>query len=62
MQAVLVDPVIAADGHTYERSAMEQWIAAHNTSPVTEQPLTHTRLVTNMAAKCAVAIQAMCVN
>ncbi|DBA67818.1 TPA: hypothetical protein ACH3X2_014168 [Trebouxia sp. C0005] len=59
-KALLVDPVIAADGHTYERSAMEQWIAAHNTSPVTGQLLTHARLVTNMAAKGAVAIQAMC--
>ncbi|DBA80820.1 TPA: hypothetical protein ACH3X1_008038 [Trebouxia sp. C0004] len=60
--AVLVDPVIAAHGHTYERSAMEQWIAAQNTSPDTGQPLKNTCLVTNMAAKCAVATQAMCLN
>lgn len=43
MQAVLADPVIAADGHTYERSAMEQWVAAYKTSPgATGQLLTHT--------------------
>jgi hypothetical protein len=28
------DPVVAADGHTYERSAIEEWIASgHTTSP-----------------------------
>ncbi len=25
LQAVMVDPVIAADGHTYERGAIGQW-------------------------------------
>jgi len=29
------DPVIAAGGHTYERSGIEQWLANNNTSPVT---------------------------
>ena len=27
------DPVIAADGHTYDREAIEMWLRNHNTSP-----------------------------
>ena len=27
------DPVIAADGHTYDRSAIQRWLAKHDTSP-----------------------------
>ena len=33
------DPVIAADGHTYERTAITQWILDNGTSPLTRQPL-----------------------
>jgi hypothetical protein len=33
------DPVIAGDGHTYERAAIVRWIAEHGTSPLTRQPL-----------------------
>mmetsp|Transcript_17246 Transcript_17246/g.25312 ORF Transcript_17246/g.25312 Transcript_17246/m.25312 type:complete len:842 (-) Transcript_17246:298-2823(-) len=29
----MVDPVIAPDGHTYERAAIERWIREHHTSP-----------------------------
>ena len=42
------DPVIALDGHTYERVAMEQWLTAKDTSPVTGLKLKHTRLVPNV--------------
>jgi len=35
MQAVMHHPVIAADGHTYERHAVEQWLQHRTTSPVT---------------------------
>ena len=27
------DPVIAADGHTYDRSAIQRWLSKHDTSP-----------------------------
>ena len=27
------DPVIAADGHTYDRSAIQRWLAKHDTAP-----------------------------
>jgi hypothetical protein len=45
----LVDPVIAADGHTYERVALENWfLSGKNTSPSTNQPLHHQRLTPNV--------------
>jgi len=33
--AVMADPVVAADGYTYERGAVEGWLAAHTESPIT---------------------------
>jgi hypothetical protein len=33
------DPVICADGHSYERDAITRWLAAHNTSPKTNARL-----------------------
>ena len=35
--AVMRDPVVAADGHTYERQAIATWLATHNTSPLTRE-------------------------
>lgn len=40
-QAVMRDPVIAADGHTYERSAIERWLLEHDTSPLTNEQLAY---------------------
>ena len=34
-----------ADGHTYERSAIEQWLEAHNTSPTTGVELESKQLI-----------------
>lgn len=47
MQETMVDPGIAADGHTYERSAIQSWLKQHSTSPVTQQPLLHTYVFPN---------------
>ncbi|CAF3565136.1 unnamed protein product [Rotaria socialis] len=33
------DPVLAGDGHIYERSALVQWIEVNGTSPITLEPL-----------------------
>jgi hypothetical protein len=49
------DPVIAADGHSYERSAIEAWLQQHNTSPLTNLQLPHKHLVPNRAIKSAIA-------
>ncbi|CAK9218902.1 unnamed protein product [Sphagnum troendelagicum] len=38
-QEVMQDPVITADGHTYERSAILRWLQTHDTSPITGEVL-----------------------
>ena len=57
LQVLMVDPVIAADGHTYERSAVQAWLQHNDTSPVTKAPLRHTRLVPNVVIKGAIVSQ-----
>ena len=47
LQELLRDPVLTVDGHTYERSAIEQWLGEHNTSPLTGLPLASTELAPN---------------
>ena len=41
------EPVYAEDGRLYERSAIEQWLGDHNTSPLTGLPLASTELAPN---------------
>ena len=36
---LMVDPVLAADGHAYERQHIESWLARQQTSPLTGEPL-----------------------
>ena len=45
------DPVTAADGHTYERVAIEEWLKTKGTSPMTQEPLTDTRLIPQYTVK-----------
>ena len=45
--ATMVDPVIAADGHSYERVALEAWLANHRTSPFTGARLQHMHVTPN---------------
>lgn len=54
-QVVVVDPVIADDGHTYERTAIQDWLQGSSLSPVTRGKLPHTRLVPNVQLKSALA-------
>ncbi|DBA80137.1 TPA: hypothetical protein ACH3X2_007613 [Trebouxia sp. C0005] len=54
-KVLLVEPVIAADGHTYEKSAMEHWLEQHVTSPVTGTKLMHARLVPNRVFRSIIA-------
>lgn len=56
-QAAMIDPVIAADGHTYERVAIDQWLQHRDISPVTGSALAHTRLVPNVLIRKAIACQ-----
>ncbi len=44
---IMIDPVMAADGYTYEREAIEQWLQTHDTSPRTNERLEHKKLTSN---------------
>lgn len=45
LQVEFDDPVRAADGRAYERSAIELWLTKNDTSPMTNEPMPHKRLV-----------------
>lgn len=44
---MMVDPVVAADGHTYEKSYIMEWMVTNNTSPITREELGHKVLYPN---------------
>ena len=48
-------PVCAADGHTYERSAITRWLMTKNKSPLTNKPLTDQTLRPNHNIKMILA-------
>ncbi|CAF0733855.1 unnamed protein product [Adineta steineri] len=49
--AVFTDPVIAADGFTYERSAITKWLEKNDRSPMTNQKLANKNLNPNHIVK-----------
>jgi U-box domain len=50
--ATMSDPVVCADGQTYEREAIQAWLdAGKTTSPLTGAPLEHHLLVSNYALR-----------
>ncbi|XP_016524203.1 WD repeat, SAM and U-box domain-containing protein 1 isoform X3 [Poecilia formosa] len=52
---LMKDPVIAADGYSYERESIESWIRGKNkTSPMTNLPLRTTLLTPNRSLKMAI--------
>ena len=51
---VMKDPVVAMDGHTYERSSITKWFANHGTSPKTNEELTRKKLVPNHALRAMI--------
>ena len=53
-QQLFRHPVIASDGHTYEKQSIKQWLQRSSTSPVTNMPLKNTVLITNFMAMSAV--------
>jgi hypothetical protein len=46
-QEINVEPVVAEDGHTYEKCAIRTWLTKHNTSPLTNKILYSDRLIPN---------------
>ena len=49
------DPVVTADGHTYERAAIERWLRDHGTSPQTNEVLPYKHVVPNHALRKQIA-------
>lgn len=48
---IMLDPVIAMDGHTYEREAIELWLGLHRTSPMTNEEMPSNAVVPNRNLK-----------
>ena len=48
---LMADPVVAADGHTYERSAITEWFKTSNISPMTGVPLESKTLIPTYALR-----------
>ena len=48
---IMTDPVVTADGQSYERYAIEQWLRHSTLSPLTNEPLSHLALTPNMALR-----------
>ena len=44
---VMADPVIASDGHSYEREAIQRWFQTHRTSPLTGRVMPNQDLIPN---------------
>ena len=50
---IMFEPVVAEDGFTYEKQAIEQWLAINNTSPTTREIIGN-KLIPNRDVKAAV--------
>ena len=49
---LMLEPMVAADGYTYERSALCAWFdGGHDTSPMTNARLDHLHMIPNRALK-----------
>jgi len=51
---LMTNPVVAADGHTYEKSAIEGWFQKHSTSPLDRSAITVKTLYKNTALALAI--------
>jgi hypothetical protein len=48
------DPVVAADGYTYERDAIAGWLAKSGRSPMTNETLASPALIPNHTLRSAI--------
>jgi hypothetical protein len=51
---IMEDPVVTADGHTYERRAITEWFTRSHRSPATGLELPNLNLVTNFNLRKAI--------
>ena len=49
--SMMGDPVVANDGHSYERAAIATWLATHDTSPLAGKTLRHKELTPNVMVR-----------
>ena len=55
LQEIMEDPVVAADGQTYDRLSIQQWFSrGKRTSPLSGAILPHTSLLPNFSIKSAI--------
>ena len=52
---LMADPVVAADGITYERTAIELWMSSHDVSPITNKPFESKILLPNVSMRKMIA-------
>jgi len=50
-QDIMKDPVIAQDGHTYERTNITNWLDKHGTSPITRENISKDIIISNRVLK-----------
>lgn len=56
-QTVMEDPVICADGHSYERSCIKQWLEVGRcSSPKTNMPLAYTTIIPNTTMRDIISV------
>lgn len=56
LQELINDPVVASDGYTYEKAAIQAWLTSHDVSPVTQHKLPHKELVPNLTMRSAMRL------
>lgn len=52
---IMKDPVSTSDGFTYDRIAIEEWLKVSQTSPMTNEVLSYTRLTPNYSLRSQIA-------
>lgn len=50
----MTDPVIASDGHTYERKALEELLSGSCVSPATQTAFANKNIIPNKAMKSTI--------
>ena len=51
LQEIMVNPVLAADGHTYELIAIQRWMEKSDRSPMTNMKLPTRELTPNLEVR-----------
>ena len=49
--ALMMEPVVIASGHTFEKAAIEAWFSRSNTNPLTGEALSHTHTIPNISVR-----------